>query len=104
MLQGRALELDSTCQEISTKDPCKRPRAPPLSEEHGLTRPGEGKHRLCPPQSPADHGGLHCKRLLETGDIVHRGLPGSCVAVSPNPAVPIARLTKLCALTAALHP
>lgn len=33
MLQGRALELDNICQEISIKDLCNRPQAHPLSEE-----------------------------------------------------------------------
>lgn len=101
MLQGRALELDSTCQEISTKDRCKRPWARPLSEEHGLNCPGEGRSRLCPPQFPAADGGLHCERLLARGTFC-TGLWR--VAVSPNPAVPISRLMKRCTRTATLHP
>lgn len=43
MLQGRALELDNTCQEISIKDLCKRPWAHPLSEEHEFELPRRGE-------------------------------------------------------------
>lgn len=57
MLQGRALELDNICQEISIKDLCKRPWASPLSE---FELPERERADCVRSDLPADDGASLC--------------------------------------------
>lgn len=88
MLQGRALELDNICQEISIKDLCKRLWASPLSEEKVFElRMREKELTVSTATSQLTTGclsALHETSLGTSRDSAQSSFRGAVLSVSPK--------------------